>query len=106
MKITLAAAACLLALAGCAGTPTLLKPLPTPVAASGAYYLLEEPAQRRRLEPRVQLGELPSRCVRVQCRGLSREEQRVRHAAELTPLRERAVARDGDLALRVLSPAP
>jgi len=38
MKIILAATACLFALAGCAGTPTLLKPQATTVAASGAYY--------------------------------------------------------------------
>jgi hypothetical protein len=39
MKIApAAAAACLLALAGCAGTPTLLNTQPTAVAASGTYY--------------------------------------------------------------------
>jgi hypothetical protein len=39
MKIAPAAAAtCLLALAGCAGTPTLLNTQPTAVAASGTYY--------------------------------------------------------------------
>ncbi|HEX7557578.1 MAG TPA: hypothetical protein VF386_00190 [Usitatibacter sp.] len=36
--VPVAAAACLVALAGCAGAPALLKPQPTTVAASGAYY--------------------------------------------------------------------
>jgi hypothetical protein len=39
MKIALVpAAACLLALAGCAGMPSPLKTQPTAIAASGTYY--------------------------------------------------------------------